>query len=250
MTYYITNIKDSIGFNYLGIQIDKQLIESYLDKMRDILGDEFDDYIINQQNRDGGKYHMTVANVSDYNSVIKKMGPKDSAIQFDTILKTPIDDLKFMGLGRASRGENTSYFVVCKSQKLDYIRDHLGIRPHDFHITLGFKYRDVFGVRKNQPIDDESNFTEFIKDKYMERENFLFIKEIENWEEGSDVDINILDINNKFIKVNSNGYVMDIGIDDGGKLRVFTKYPQPKRDMPYLSTSSILSILFDKKLNN
>jgi hypothetical protein len=57
-----------------------------------------------------------------------------------------------LGIGKAEAKGNTAYFVVCQSEKLDAIRTRFELPKHDFHITLGFNQKDVFGVPKNEII--------------------------------------------------------------------------------------------------
>jgi len=42
MTYYITYLKDIQGSNYLGIKVPNDVVEPFLDDLKDILGDDFD----------------------------------------------------------------------------------------------------------------------------------------------------------------------------------------------------------------
>jgi hypothetical protein len=74
MTHYNTYLKDTIGNNYVGISIYPDTIQPYLTKLESILGDEYEIYVQNQQNRDHGKSHITVINVMDYNRLSKEMG--------------------------------------------------------------------------------------------------------------------------------------------------------------------------------
>jgi hypothetical protein len=57
------------------------------------------------------------------------------------------------GVGTATKSGNTTYFIVCKSDKLDAIRSRYDIPKFDFHVTLAFNPKDVFGVPKNKVID-------------------------------------------------------------------------------------------------
>jgi sulfatase maturation enzyme AslB (radical SAM superfamily) len=64
-----------------------------------------------------------------------------------------IDDLEMLGVGTAAKGDNRTYFIVCNSDKLDAVRTRFGLGNQDFHTTLGFKDKDVFGVPKNKIIE-------------------------------------------------------------------------------------------------
>jgi hypothetical protein len=154
MKYYIEHIKDAIGQNYLGIKIDNLEVLPFLDKLRSILGkEEYDLYTGNQQARDHGVYHMTVINAMDYNRLAKSMGVDNFVKALQPIFDYEIDDLEMFGVGKAESKGNTTYFVVCQSDKLEAIRTRFELPKHDFHITLGFDKKDVFGVPKNKIIN-------------------------------------------------------------------------------------------------
>jgi hypothetical protein len=70
----------------------------------------------------------------------------------EPIFKYEIDDLEMLGIGTASKGDNTTYFIVCNSDKLDAVRTRCELPKFDFHVTLGFNLKDVFSVRKNEVI--------------------------------------------------------------------------------------------------
>ena len=133
------------------MDIPKHVVEPFLNELKDILGEEdYNEFTEQQIKRDGGHYHITVINVADYNRLCKHMGVDKFVNSLDPIFKYPIDDLKLLGIGRAQRNENVAFFIVCNSEKLDAVRTRYELNKQDFHITLGFLHRDVFGVRKNE----------------------------------------------------------------------------------------------------
>jgi hypothetical protein len=153
MKHYVEHVKDAIGQNYLGIKIDKLEVLPLLDKLRSILGkEEYDLYTGNQQTRDHGAYHMTVINAMDYGRLTKSMGMDKFVAALQPIFEYEIDDLEMLGVGKAESKGNAAYFVVCQSDKLVALRDRFELPKHDFHITLGFDKKDVFGVPKNEII--------------------------------------------------------------------------------------------------
>jgi len=153
MKYYVEHVKDINGQNYLGIKIDSIEVLPFLDKLRSVLGKEdYDLYTQNQQTRDHGVYHMTVINVMDYGRLTKAMGMDKFVAALQPIFEYEIDDLEMLGVGKAEAKGNTAYFVVCQSDKLDAVRTRFELPKFDFHITLGFNQKDVFGVPKNEII--------------------------------------------------------------------------------------------------
>ena len=154
MNYYLTYLKDTIGNNYVGLNIPTSIVEPHLEKLKEILGEEdFEVFTQNQKTRDHGHYHITVINVMDYNRLSKEMGVSNFIESLELILKYEIEDLEMLGIGMASKNNNTAYFIVCQSDSLDAIRTRFNLPKQDFHITLGFNVKDVFGVPKNVVIN-------------------------------------------------------------------------------------------------
>ena len=146
----IEYIKDINGQNYLAIKVELSNIQPFLDRLQSELGEDFLLYTSNQIARDGGKYHITVINVMDYGRLVKSLGMDKFLSGLESILEYEIDDLDMLGVGKAESKGNTSYFVVCESDKLDAVRTRFGLPKQDFHITIGFDKNDVFGVTKDK----------------------------------------------------------------------------------------------------
>jgi hypothetical protein len=238
MTYYITHLKDVIGNNYIGIKIPNEVAQPYLNFLKEEIGeDNFNKYTENQQRRDNGDYHITVVNVADYNRLSKEMGIDKFVNSLDNIFKYEIDDLKMKGVGTAVKNENRAYFIVCDSDKLEAVRCRYELNTHDFHVTLGFSPRDVFGVRKNEVMKKSSKFLQLLAQEYYKRENWNFIKKIENYNLDPNSEVIPLKIEETFIKVKVDGMFMDIAyLDD--KFWVVTCY-SANEDLPRLSETEI-----------
>jgi hypothetical protein len=154
MNYYLTYLKDTIGNNYVGLNIPTAIVEPHLEKLKEILGEEdFEIFTQNQKMRDQNHYHITVINVMDCNRLSKEMGMVNFVKSIELAFEYPIEDLELLGVGTASKNANTAYFIVCQSDSLDAIRTRFNLTKQDFHITLGFNAKDVFGVPKNVVID-------------------------------------------------------------------------------------------------
>ena len=246
MIFYLTYLKDSIGNNYLGIKFDHNTVEPFLNKLKEVLSEEdYEVYTDNQQKRDhnDGGYHMTVINVMDYNKLSKEMGVSNFINSLEEPLNYEIDDLQLLGLGTASKNENTTYFVVGKSDKLQAIRDRYKLPEHDMHITLGFKWKDVFGVRKNEVMQIKSKFLQLLKQEFYKKENFNFVREISNFEEPKDLEIIPISISDKYLRILCGDMIMDIGyLDQENKLFIFTKYKKSS-DVSRLPLTEIYKIL-------
>lgn len=243
MIYYVTYIKDRIGNNYLGIKVPNGTVEPFLKELKDIIGNDYDDFVQNQQSRDGGSYHMTVINVMDYNKLTKELGMDKFVNSLDKVFKYEIDDIKMMGVGTAERGGNRTYFIVCQSDKLDAIRNRYNLPQHDFHVTLGFKHRDVFGVRKNEVLKKKDKFKQLLSQSFYKNENWNFIKRIENFSLDPNAEIIPISISETTAKFKVENYYIDIGyLEDGEKFWIMAKYSVNK-DLPRLSQTEIAKLL-------
>ena len=245
MIYYLTTLKDTIGNNYLGIRIDNPLVEPFLEELKEILGQDYDKYTLLQKQRDHGSYHITVINVMDYNRLSREMGVDKFVNSIEPILKYPIDDIQMFGVGTANRSTNRAYFVVCRSEKMKAIRDRFNLENQDFHITLGFFSKDVFGVRKNVVLEKKSKFIQLLGQEYLKRENFEFLRKIDNWNENPDLEIIPISISESYLKIKVSDYLMDIGLTEDNNFRIFTRYKDEKNSSR-MSTTELLKIITKK----
>lgn len=242
MTYYITHIKDSLNQNYLGINISNGLVQPYLNEMKEILGEEeYNTFVENQQNRDKGDYHITVINVADYNKLVKEVGMDKFINSLNNIFSYEIDDLKFLGLGSATRNENKAYFIVCNSEKLEAVRKRYDLEPIDFHTTLGFKWKDVFGVRKNEVLKKSDKFLKLLANEFYKKDNWNFVKSIENYDGDMKSEVIPVKITDTYLKVKVDGNFMDINWLDN-KFWIATNY-SANQDLPRLPETEIARIL-------
>ena len=153
MKQFLTHTTDVQGNKYIVIKFDKNTdseLMFFLKELKTILGDRFNTFVSNQQTRDlrDGQphtHHATVINVME-------LGNVSDTKSIDIAMSQPINDFKMIGIGTAiddKRG-NQTFFVVCESKTLDNLRESVGLKPHDFHITLGFSDKDVFGRSKGK----------------------------------------------------------------------------------------------------
>jgi hypothetical protein len=244
MVYRATHIKDILGNNYIGIDIQYNLVYPFLTRMKDELGSLYDEYVNNQMVRDNNKYHLTVISTLEYNDILKHMGVDKFASSLELVFEYDIDDLKFMGLGLAKRNENTAYFIVCRSDKVLAIRNRFGLDNKDLHITIGFRHKDVHGVPKDTIITPISTFIKKVSSYFVAHENWDFIKKIDNYDINKSTEIVPIDITDTRMKIRVGDVYMDIGwVDDLSQFRVLTKYPVIK-SLPRLPKTEILKKLF------
>lgn len=192
-------IRDVLGNNYLGVDVSTTIVDTYLEKLKEILGNEFEEWSSNQKKRDNGHYHITVINVQEYSDTMNRMGMDNFVNSLDLVFDYEVDDIQLLGLGKAEKAGNTAYFIVVRSEKLAAIRRRYNLEEQDFHITLAFKYKDVFGVRKNQLLKDSNKFLDILAREYfLNDESFDFIKKIKNFEGDEDLEIEPIKIEDSY----------------------------------------------------
>jgi hypothetical protein len=183
MTHYLQILKDSLGNNYMGIPFDREKLTPFLDQLKEILGESFEEYTNLQQARDNGHYHLTFMSVMEFNKVSKEIGFDKFTKQIQHLQRVPFDDIKLKGIGMVEKSGNKSYFIVCDSNLLDQARSDFDLEPKDFHITLGFKWKDIHGVRKNELYKKNDDFLSKLKYQYQKNgESFDFIKGFSNFD--------------------------------------------------------------------
>jgi hypothetical protein len=239
MIHRLEYLKDTVGNNYIGVNIYVDFVQSYLERLKNIIGDEYDVYIKNQQNRDHGHYHITVINVMEYNKLSKDLGMDKFINSLEAAFDFDFDDLQFLGIGSAEKAGNKAYFIVVRSEKLQEVRKRYGLPEQDFHVTLGFKWKDVFGVRKNEVLKENEPFFKLLRDLYYKnQETFEFIKEVENFEGDSEKDIEPIEIRDTTATFrNGDNDYFSISLI-GDSLRVVAKW-QDSQKRPILSNTLI-----------
>ncbi len=137
LTVKLVQLQDNQGLKYIGGLVQAKDLSPYLALMKKQITADFSHYRDNQSSRDHGEFHMTLINPYEYQEI------DQSKI---AIGETVTITLK--GLGRVAKGNKEAYFVVVQSSQAQGHRRQLALTAKDFHITLGFKPEDVFGVSK------------------------------------------------------------------------------------------------------
>ena len=160
-------------------------------------------------------------------------------------------DLEFainlIGLGTAEKNGNRAYFVVVKSEELQEVRKKYGLPEQDFHITLAMKWKDVFGVRKNQVLPDIDPFLKTLSNEfYQGNESFDFIKDLQNFDGDQDDRVDPVKIEDTYatFRVGDNRYYTVSLI--GGNLMVSAKW-EDNQDIPIMSNTLIYRKLKNKR---
>ena len=235
-------IKDIVGANYIGINIYSDLVYPFLVKMKEFLGDDYEEYVKYQQDRDNAHYHCTVLNVMELNKIVHN-NLNSVNILNQIITEFEIDDFQILGLGSAQKGENKAYFVVCRSEQLQAFRYRFGLEEKDLHITLGFKWKDVHGIRKNNILSDKEPFIDELSKYYYDfDECFNFLKLLEGFGFDKSKDIYCIKITNTYATFRVGN---EHGVTDyfsvamiGNKLTIACRW-QNSEEITYLSNTII-----------
>lgn len=137
----LQQLTDNTGLTYFAGLVAKEDLTPYLAHLADILKNDFVTFRQGQQTRDHNQFHITIVNPYEY---------KDLSEKQTNLLKSGIElCFNLLGLGTASNAKSQTYFVVAASSEGQKLRAALGLNEKDFHVTLGFKPQDVYGVSKN-----------------------------------------------------------------------------------------------------
>jgi len=149
--FYPSRLTDNSGLVYIGYEINHDQVTTYLKDMQELLGEKkFKVFRENQIKRDHGSFHITLINPFEY-----------SDVKNIDVSKLPSASFSFKGLGHGRKLEDNTYFIVVSSNEAQKVRQIFSLKEKDFHITLGFDKKDVFGIDKSikslvQPLRSES----------------------------------------------------------------------------------------------
>jgi hypothetical protein len=154
-------------------------------------------------------------------------------------MKVNFDDIKLLGVGSAEKSGNRAFYIVVESNLLNESRTSLNLDEKDLHITLGFKSKDVHGVRKNSVMSTQNSFLKKLKFEYTkEGETFDFIKGLQNFDFDFFKLIEPIQINETtaIFRCGDNDYLQVSIVDD--RLTITGKW-QGTNKLPILSTTLV-----------
>ncbi len=137
LTVKLVQLQDNQGLKYIGGLVQTKDLSPYLAQMKKLIAADFNHYRDNQSSRDHGAFHMTLINPYEYQEI------DQSKIAIGETVTITLN-----GLGRVAKDNKEAYFVVVQSIQAQGHRQQLALAAKDFHITLGFKPEDVFGISK------------------------------------------------------------------------------------------------------
>jgi len=145
----VTQLKDNQGQEYLGAIVSRAELSPYLVELEQVLGDRFQQYRALQAARDHQLFHMTLLNPNEYQLADKALVEKLLATDFNSNFSSQLN-VTLLGLGKVERDDKQTYFVVAQSNDAQLIRQRFLLKNKDFHVTLGFNPRDIYGVKKDR----------------------------------------------------------------------------------------------------
>ena len=145
---YITTTTDVLGNTYMVIKFNRDdTIDDIVDMWvyeADLTTDQVNhrlNLISNQIERDSDKHHITIISVMDIGKIERN--------KIERLLGKEVT-ITLCGIGKVidTKKNNEAHFIVVESKDLEDVRKDLGLKQHDFHITIGFDKKDVFGQSK------------------------------------------------------------------------------------------------------
>lgn len=131
--------------SYLGLRVpgpdQSQEIKQYRDLARKVA--IYNNEIPSDSDlQDRGEFHITVINPKEY----RNLGKQKQKELLAAAKNLSTDDLTLHGLGSAKSHDDKdiAYFIVVDWPSADNFRDQFGLGKYEYHITLGFRNRDVF----------------------------------------------------------------------------------------------------------
>jgi len=103
--------------------------------------------------RDGAHFHITLDRVdlkNHPNFADSNMDPEQVFQQRLSKWQNVPNNWRCLGVGSVTENSNQAWYCVVDWPDANTLRQSLGLPPSDFHITLGYRYSDIHGVRKDE----------------------------------------------------------------------------------------------------
>lgn len=141
-------IQDARGENYWAVVLEPD--QAILQAGWSCLGSHgLGEAIESRHARDGAdKAHVTVYSVAEWGALLKYKPEKQPHVE---AFAGKSVTLEMHGIGKATskNEEHTAWFGVLTCSSLAELRESLGHKPKDFHVTLAFLPKDVFDSKKD-----------------------------------------------------------------------------------------------------
>lgn len=143
----LQRIPDSKGSEYLAVVLHPNQPAMHA-AWGQLIGMGLQEAVSARHLRDGaGNAHVTVASVMEWGGLNKNF--PEVAAQLQAHAGTAVA-LQLHGIGKATSPKtgSTAWFGVVSCPYLEGLRQGMGFRPKDLHVTLAFSPKDVFDASK------------------------------------------------------------------------------------------------------
>lgn len=143
----LQRIPDSKGSEYLAVVLHPNQSAMHA-AWGQLIGMGLQEAVSARHLRDGTENaHVTVASVMEWGGLNKNFPEVASRMQTHTGTAVA---LHLHGIGQATSPKtgSTAWFGVVSCPYLDGLRQDMGLRPKDLHVTLAFSPKDVFDASK------------------------------------------------------------------------------------------------------
>ena len=141
----IEKLTDGLGQIYIGVIVNKSDLVTYLNALKDVLKDDYNDFRGYQAARDKHSFHITLLTPKEYQLANQSL--------INNLISSDINNkisITLLGLGKVKQEAKQTYFIVAQSSDGQSIRQRLLLKNKDFHLTLAFNKFDIYGVKKDK----------------------------------------------------------------------------------------------------
>jgi hypothetical protein len=178
----VQHLKDMFSRNFIGVKVSTETVAPHLEQMKTSLGERYELFTGMKAKRDQGSHHINVVTTKEYDLLTDRLGVDTWVNLIDKITDQEFD-VTLLGLGAASGGGNTEYFVVVRSESLSELRKALGLPEKDFTVTLGFYPSEVHGVSKDSVLPVRDPFLKLFGDAYYNHnKTFDFVRDMQHFD--------------------------------------------------------------------
>lgn len=143
----LQRIPDSNSSEYLAVVLAPRQAAMHA-AWSHLVGMGLEDAIAARHLRDGpDNAHVTVASVMEWGGLNKKF-PEVAAKAQGHVGMDVVLELHGIGQATSPKNGSTAWFGVISCPGLAQLRESMGLRPKDLHVTLAFSPKDVFDVSK------------------------------------------------------------------------------------------------------
>lgn len=131
---------------YVGAEVDRSAVCEFEEKLLK-LDAEAQQWMQNRRTRDNTThYHATLLTPQETRT-LKKNGQLDNFLKDCSSVKNVLTPV---GLGTVREEDNQAWFVVCDNPYVDSVREKYDLPHKDYHLTLGFKDKDIHSQSKDR----------------------------------------------------------------------------------------------------